>query len=132
MLTGHCNCSQVAFTIEAEPSDIYACHCSICRRSTGVNGVAVVVVRKTAFSWTRGEDLVQRWRKPDGDWGCAFCRVCGSALPDENDSEHLYVPVGVLDDTRQLRIAHHIWVDSRANWDELPSVGERHGAAFSK
>ncbi len=131
MITGHCNCTQVAFSIEADPKDIYVCHCSICRRSSGVNGVAVVVVPKEALTWTRGEELIQRWRKPDADWECAFCRVCGSALPDQDDPEHFYVPVGVLNETDGMRLAHHIWVDSRANWDELPQAGKRHGAAYA-
>ena len=89
--SGHCNCGIVSFEFTLPTRDIYACHCSICRRSTGNNGVAVVIVRKDAFAWTSGEDRIRRWRKPDADWGCAFCERCGSALPDDNDEKHLYV-----------------------------------------
>ena len=128
--SGHCNCGIVSFQFTLPTRDIYACHCSICRRSTGNNGVAVVIVPKDAFAWTSGEERIRRWRKLDADWGCAFCDCCGSALPDDNDETHLYVPVGVIDDSDDLRLAHHIWVDSRARWDELPATGKRHARAF--
>ena len=36
---------------------IFVCHCSICRRSTGSSGIAVVVLPKERFRWIRGEDF---------------------------------------------------------------------------
>ncbi len=46
MATGECNCGAVQFEIAADLSGVFVCHCSICRRSTGSNGIAVVVVSK--------------------------------------------------------------------------------------
>lgn len=49
--TGSCNCGSVKFGINTEISDVYVCHCSICRKSTGSGGIAVTIVRNGNFSW---------------------------------------------------------------------------------
>ncbi|MEM9776743.1 MAG: GFA family protein [Chloroflexota bacterium] len=67
MAKGECNCGAVAFEITSEISDVFVCHCSICRRSTGSNGIAVVVVSNSDFRWLRGEDLTNAWHKPSHD-----------------------------------------------------------------
>ena len=132
MAKGECNCGAVAFEINANFSDVIICHCSICRRSTGSNGIAVVVIDKGAFQWTRGEQQIATWKKPGADWQTWFCRICGSPLPGENDDSRMFVPVGlILEGGETLRVAHHIWVDSRASWDEIGDSGKRHPEAFS-
>lgn len=132
MARGECNCGAVAFEIIDDISDVYICHCSICRRSSGSNGIAVIVVRNDAFRWLRGEDGISTWKKPDADWQTWFCRVCGSVLPGVNDDSRMFVPAGlVAEGNESLKVAHHIWVDSRAPWDEIGDSGKRHGGAFS-
>ena len=131
MPEGHCNCGAVAFAVEADARDIYVCHCSICRRWTGNNGVAVLVVPKQSFRWTRGEENVARWKKPDADWGSWFCKTCGSALPGGNDEATMFIPVGSLSKgVENLRVAHHIWVDSKAPWDEIGDNGRQHPEGY--
>ncbi len=58
MARGECNCGAVQFEIDADLSGVYVCHCSICRRSTGSNGIAVVVVRNNQFRWVRGQEHI--------------------------------------------------------------------------
>lgn len=133
MITGNCNCGSVSFEIDADVKDVYVCHCSICRRWTGNNGVAVVVVSNDAFRWIRGEKLVSSWRKPDGDWQSRFCTKCGSALPGPNDEERMFVPAGLLDDPEdKLRVAAHIWVGSKAHWDEIADSAHQYQRAFGE
>lgn len=131
MPKGTCNCGAVSFEVEGDLRDIYACHCSICRRWTGNNGVAVVVVPNEAFRWTSGKDHVASWRKPDADWQSWFCKTCGSALPGPNDEARMFIPAGLLDASAQnLRIAGHIWVRSKACWDEIAGDAPQHPDAF--
>ena len=131
MITGQCNCGAVAFEIDAEVSDIYVCHCSICRRSTGSNGIAVVVTENASFRWTSGEDNVATWEKPDADWQTWFCRTCGSPLPGKNDEMRMFVPAGlIVEGDESLRVAHHIYVDSKAAWDEIGDSGVQHADGF--
>ena len=131
MAKGACNCGAVAFEIDSDPSDIYFCHCSICRRATGSNGIAVVVVDNDAFRWTRGEEQIATWKKPDADWQFWFCRTCGSSLPGANDPSRMFVPAGLIAEGGEaLRVLHHIWVDSKASWDEIGDAGQQHAEAM--
>lgn len=131
MIHGNCNCGAVRYEIDAELSDVFICHCSICRRFTGANGIAVVLVQASKFRWLAGEDQVTRWKKPDADWESWFCRVCGSAMPGQNDPERLFVPAGSISSgADRLRVAHHVWVDSRAAWDVIGDDGKQHLEGF--
>ena len=133
MALGECNCGAVAFEIDAGLSDVIVCHCSICRRSTGSNGIAVVVIDNRAFRWLRGQDQIASWKKPNADWQRWFCRVCGSPLPGANDASRTFVPAGLISHGgEELRIAHHIWVGSKAIWDELGDTGKQHREAFEE
>lgn len=131
MARGACNCGAVSFEIASELSGVYVCHCSICRRSTGSNGIAVVVVDKADFRWLGGEDNIASWTKPGADWQTWFCRTCGSPLPGINDDKRMFVPAGLISEGGEsLAVIHHIWVDSRAPWDEIGDEGKQHREGF--
>ena len=65
MAKGECNCGVVQFEIDADLSEVFVCHCSICRKSTGSNGIAVVVVPNDRLRWVQGEDHIVMWSKPN-------------------------------------------------------------------
>ena len=132
MTLGTCNCGEVSFEIASQIKDIYFCHCSICRRSTGANGIAVAVVCNENFRWIKGESYIKTWTKPNHDWQSNFCTDCGSSLPGKNDDSRMYIPAGLLpNDDESLKVTHHIWVDSKANWDEIGKGGVKHLEAFT-
>ncbi len=131
MLKGHCNCGAVSFTINMDLKDIYVCHCSICRRWTGNNGVAVSIVPNNKFEWSSGRQEVVSWQKPNADWQSWFCRNCGSSLPGKNDEMNMFVPVGLLGaGAENLEVSHHIWVESKATWDKICDNGKQHEREF--
>jgi hypothetical protein len=131
MVTGECNCGAVSFEADSNPEGVYLCHCSICRRFTGTNGNAVVIVDSDGFRWTSGEDLVSTWKKPGYDWQMWFCRVCGSQLPGENSGTTKFIPAGSIKAGDEgLKVIHHIWVSSKASWDEIGDTGRQHDEAF--
>ena len=132
MTYGECNCGAVAFQVDGELAGIYMCHCSICRRFTGSNGIAVVLADKSAFRWLRGEDHIVAWSKPHSDWHGWFCRTCGSPLPGENDPKRVFLPAGlIMQGAEGLKVIHHFWVDSRAPWDEIGGSGQQHPEGLS-
>jgi len=132
MARGQCNCGTVSYEVTAELSDVFVCHCSICRRATGSNGIAVAIVNNDDFSWTSGQDFITSWKKPDADWQMWFCRSCGSPVPGVNDASRMFVPAGsILEGGDALSVAHHIWVESKASWDEIGDDGRRHPEAFN-
>jgi hypothetical protein len=131
MARGECNCGAVAFEVDAALSDVFVCHCSICRKATGSNGIAVVLINNKAFRWLRGENQIASWKKPNSDWQCWFCRVCGSPVPGANDASRTFVPAGLISTGGEdLKVAHHIWVGSKAVWDEIGDAGKQHPEAF--
>ena len=131
MVKGQCNCGAVAFEIDSDISEVFICHCSICRNSTGSNGIAVVIVDNDMFRWTQGSNMITIWNKPDADWCSSFCRVCGSALPGVNDESRMYVPAGLITEGGEsLKVAHHIWVESKAVWDEIGDSGKQNLQSF--
>lgn len=131
MVSGACNCGTISFRINASLPDIIVCHCSICRRATGSNGIAVLVVENEKFEWTGGEDSISSWSKPDADWKIWFCKHCGSPVPGDNDEARTFVPAGLISDGGEdLKVGHHIWVDSKASWDEIGGCGRQHPEAF--
>lgn len=131
MILGGCTCGAVMYEITGPVSDVYVCHCSICRRSTGANGIAVVIVVNESFRWRAGVDLVATWRKPDADWQTWFCRQCGARVPGQDSATHMFVPAGsITSGAGALRVAHHIWVDSRAVWDVIGDDGVQHAGGI--
>lgn len=131
MASGECNCGAVQFEIDADLSSVYVCHCSICRKSTGSNGIAVVVVPNEQFRWVRGQDHIVMWEKPGTTWQTWFCRVCGSPVPGRNDPKRMFAPAGsITHGGDSLRVAHHIWVGSKATWDEIGDDGRQHPEEF--
>lgn len=127
MARGACNCGAVQFAIDAELSGVYMCHCSICRRFTGSSGIAVVVVPNGQFRWLQGRESVKTWRKPGADWAAWFCGVCGSAVPGENDPKTMFVPAGsITEGGDALEVVHHVFVGSKAVWDEIGDAGRQH------
>jgi hypothetical protein len=127
MAKGECNCGAVKFEIATELSGIYMCHCSICRRFTGSSGIAVVVVPNEQFRWVQGRDLVTTWKKPGAEWEAWFCSVCGSVVPGENDPGTTFVPAGSINQGGEaLKVVHHVWVGSKAAWDEIGDAGQQH------
>ncbi len=131
MQKGSCNCGAVSFEISKAVSDVYVCHCSICRKATGSNGIAVLVVDNDSFRWTGGEDMIATWSKPDANWQMGFCRECGSPVPDVNDETRMFVPAGLITDGGEhLKVAHHIFVHSKAPWDVIGDDGKQHPEEF--
>ena len=132
MIRGECNCGGITFEVSADTSDVFVCHCSICRKFTGSNGIAVVIVDNKDFRWTQGEALVTTWRKPGHDWQIWFCKQCGSPVPGNNNDTQLFIPAGsITSGGENLKVAHHIYVKSKADWDEIGDSGEQHPQEFN-
>ena len=127
MASGECNCGAVSYEVDAVLTDVFLCHCSICRKSTGSGGIAVALVNRAAFRFLTGEESIVKWTKPNHDWHTYFCKICGSALPGENDATQMYIPVGTLSSGYEsLRVAHHLFTNSKAHWEVIGDTGIQH------
>lgn len=129
-MRGRCLCGGVRFEISEAATPIGMCHCSKCRRVSGVASNAEFMVARARLQWTAGEEKVSRFRLPDG-WGTAFCSTCGSPVPKLHPSGGAYwVPAGLIDEPSGLRVAGHIFVGSKAPWDEIAGAAPRFDAGF--
>jgi hypothetical protein len=63
-LTGSCLCGAVHYEISGEPTRFYHCHCRRCRKATGTGHATNLMVVPESLTWTRGEELLQRYKLP--------------------------------------------------------------------
>jgi hypothetical protein len=118
-IRGSCLCGATRFEITDAPLPIGMCHCSKCRKVSGTASNATLIAGTDRFRWLAGEDRLTRYSMADG-WGTCRCSVCGSPMPMLHDSGGAYmVPAGSLDDDPGVRVAGHIFVGSKAAWDEI-------------
>jgi hypothetical protein len=124
---GSCLCEAVRFEVEGDFEQFYLCHCEHCRKDTGSAHAANLFSSTAKLNWLSGADQVRVFNLPSTRHRHCFCSVCGSALPDvQMNGQLLKVPAGSLDSPVLIRPAAHLFVSSRANWDEalekIPTV----------
>jgi hypothetical protein len=102
----------------------FLCHCQFCRKDTGSAHAANLFSSTASLNWLSGEDRVTVFTLPNTRHRHCFCSACGSALPDmQMNGTLLKVPAGSLDTDVPVRPDAHVFVASKANWDdELENV----------
>lgn len=127
---GSCLCGAATFQIIGEFEAFYLCHCGRCRKDTGSAHGANMFSSSATIEWLSGQESVRTYRVPDTRHRKSFCAECGSALP-RVEGGSIVVPAGSLDDATAIRPDAHIFVASRAEWDEkLEDIPQRN--AFSE
>jgi len=115
---GSCLCGAVRFEVEGDFERFYLCHCQHCRKDTGSAHGANLFSSSATLNWLAGEDKVTVFNLPNTRHRHCFCSTCGSALPDmQMNGTLLKVPAGGLDTEVDMRPDAHIFVASKANWD---------------
>jgi hypothetical protein len=117
--SGSCLCGAVRFEVAGDFERFYLCHCQYCRKDTGSAHGANLFSSGAKLHWLAGEDKVRVFNLPSTLHRNSFCSICGSALPDlQMDGALLKVPAGSLDTDVHIRPDAHIFVASKANWDD--------------
>jgi hypothetical protein len=130
MIRGSCLCRGVKFEIHGGLGRSSHCHCSMCRKAHGAAFGSYAAARVADFRLVSGAELILRYRSSPGVER-SFCSRCGSTLQfiSERRPDVVDVALGVLDDDPGIRVAHHIFVGSKAPWveitDSLPRFDER-------
>ena len=127
--SGSCLCGQVRYEFEGEFERFFLCHCEYCRKDTGSAHAANLFASAGQLKWLAGRGNVTQFNLPSTRHARSFCSICGSALPHQSsDGGLLAVPAGSLDSRIDLRPDAHIFVSSRACWDDalesLPVFGK--------
>ncbi len=117
--SGSCLCGQVRFEIEGEFERFYLCHCEHCRKDTGSAHAANLFSSTATLRWVSGQDNVRHFDLPATRHSKSFCCSCGAALPMmQMNGALLVVPAGSLNSPLSIRPHAHIFVSSKASWDE--------------
>ena len=126
MMRGGCLCGAVRFEVSAPASDLYHCHCSMCRRIHGTASATYAVVTRTAMTLTKGEDMLSHYESSPGVTR-SFCRQCGCqiAIDVAYQPEDRWFMPGILDDPVHPGAGNrerHIFVSSKLPWLHLDDV----------
>ncbi len=120
---GTCLCGKIAFDITGSNPNLYQCHCSLCRKQGGSSSNSGLIVEAEKIQWRSGQAHISSYTKNTG-FRSNFCSSCGSPVPNPlRDTQYYWIPVGLLDDSDQLKICAHIYVESKASWDSIPASG---------
>lgn len=116
--SGCCLCGEVRYEVEGDFEYFYLCHCELCRKDTGSAHAANLFTSAAQLQWLAGADKVKHFNLPSTRHGKSFCSICGSALPSmQMNGALLVVPAGSLDSAVLMSPTAHIFVASRADWD---------------
>ena len=120
MYTGGCLCGAVRFEIHGGIRNIVECHCSRCRKAQGSAFAANGIVEAGDFVITRGEDKLTGYESSPGQVKY-FCKTCGSPILSRNAAKagQVRVRLGTIESDIVERPMAHIFVSSKANWDEI-------------
>lgn len=116
---GSCLCGEVRFEIYGAFERFYLCHCKYCRKDTGSAHAANLFSSTAALKWISGEQKIRQFNLPATRHSKCFCSGCGSALPMmQMEGKLLVVPAGSLDSEIRARPNAHIFISSKASWDD--------------
>jgi hypothetical protein len=120
-IKGSCLCGEIAFEMTGEPKLVNHCHCSRCRKVRGTANATNLVVALDGLNYVRGAELLTTYKVPEARYFThAFCSRCGSSMPRLDVARGIaIVPMGSFDDDPGIRPTRHIFVESRATWDEI-------------
>lgn len=123
-MQGKCFCGEIVFEISGEFPAIYQCHCSLCRRVSGSSANAATIVDSDKLIWLQGSDRISKYVSATG-FQSHFCSCCGSPLPNPTrNGTAWWVPVGLLEQNEHIELAAHVFTQSKAHWETLPSAGQ--------
>ena len=120
MYYGSCLCGKVSFSVSRGISDIVCCHCSKCRKVQGSAFATNGNVDAKDFTFLSGEKNLSHYNSSPTQTKL-FCKTCGSPILSRNTStpETIRIRLGTIETDISERPQAHIFVDSKANWEEI-------------
>ncbi len=120
MYQGGCLCDTVRFEITGALRNIVYCHCSRCRKAQGSAFASNGIVRAEDFRIVAGESALAGYESSPGQTKY-FCKHCGSPIMSRNlaKPDQVRVRLGTIESDIAERPQAHIFVSSKANWEEI-------------
>jgi len=118
VLKGSCLCGKVKIEVADEFKYMGNCHCSECRKFTGSDYSSAGGVALDKLIVIEGEEHIQTYQK-SANTELSFCHHCGSSLYSKKNNGIVNVRLGILDDIPADKPSFHIFVGSKAPWNEI-------------
>ena len=120
MYHGSCLCGEITFSITGEIKDIVCCHCSKCRKAQGSAFATNGNVEAKDFTFLSGENNLSHF-KSSATQNKSFCKTCGSPIfsKDTSNPGIVRIRLGTIETDISERPQAHIFVGSKANWEEI-------------
>ncbi len=120
MYNGNCLCGKVRFEITSEIQSIICCHCSQCRKAQGSAFATNGNVDIAGFKFISGENELTAYESSPGQTKY-FCKNCGSPIISKKESnpDKVRIRLGVIESDIVERPIAHIFVTSKANWEDI-------------
>jgi hypothetical protein len=117
-LEGSCRCGAVRYVVPDAFHYAAICHCSGCRAATGSAFKPFAGIERDKLQITQGADHIAVFGdEDDNDTRCADCGCFLYSVV--RDGAVVHVAMGSLVDAPSIRPTHHIFVGSKAEWDEI-------------
>ncbi|HHC29400.1 MAG TPA: GFA family protein [Rhodobacterales bacterium] len=116
MLRGSCLCGDITFRVTGAPFDPAACHCSMCRKTSGHVWAAAIVADE-------GLEITGplRWYQSSPQARRGFCARCGSSLFwQQVGSGFTDFALGAVDGPTGLHLGRHIYTESKGDYYDIP------------
>ncbi|AFL52665.1 hypothetical protein ABIE78_001454 [Sinorhizobium fredii] len=123
---GGCLCGAVRFKTQGKLRELIFCHCSQCRKQTGLYYAATNVLDNQMD--VQGADEIT-WYRSSSAARRGFCRHCGSALFWKADGlDYTSILAGTFDGPTGLEPGYHIFCADKGDFydigDDLPRFAE--------
>ncbi|MBO9712898.1 GFA family protein [Sphingomonas sp.] len=131
-VTGGCRCGKTRYSLDVEAMPLtYACHCTLCQRSTGASFAHQMPVREAVLS-VEGSPLEVAMTGPSGSRSIQrYCPECLTRLYNTNEARPglVIVRAGTIDGSERLSPVVHIFTSTKQPWITLPEDAEAYADA---
>jgi hypothetical protein len=128
-LTGSCLCGAIRYTVNVPVTELRACHCTHCQKSSGASGTVNAIIPSSAFKLTQGTPKRYDAKADSGRTLYRyFCGDCGSPMYSQRATapERVVVRAGTFDDSSGMKITGNIWTASACPWAYIDPVSTQH------
>jgi hypothetical protein len=101
------------------------CHCSKCRKHHGT--AFATFARAEGVTWLSGANALRSYRS-SASIERPFCGTCSSKMPADAPDASVFIAVGNLTSDPLIRPESHIFVGSKAPWQEITDNLTQHEA----
>jgi hypothetical protein len=128
MLSGSCLCRAIRYEVSVPITELRACHCKDCQKSSGAGGSVNAMIKSADLRITQGTPKRFTLTADSGrTLHRFFCGDCGSPLFSRREltPENTTLRIGTLDSAPPMKIAAHIWTKSARPWDYMDPASQQ-------